>query len=107
MMLPSHRAPTHPGEMLLKEFLEPLQLPRARAARLIRISPTHLAQLIRGARALTPALASRLEHAFGMRAAFWLQLQANHDRWVTVMGPCFHDPWRVIGTAWSFTDDAV
>ena len=79
--LPAHEPPTHPGEMLLEEFLKPLGIsPVAFAARL-RVSYPRLNEIIRGQRSVTPESALRLARVTGMSADFWLDLQQDRDLW--------------------------
>lgn len=73
--LPTHRAPTHPGEMLLEEFLEPLGLTQARLAERLGVSYPRVNELVHGKRDMTPDTALRLERLLGIEAQFWLNLQ--------------------------------
>ena len=75
------RPPTHPGEMLLEEFLKPLGLSQAEAARRMAISTNRLNELIRGKRGVTAATALRLAELLGTSPEFWLNLQATWDLW--------------------------
>ncbi len=79
--LPKYRPPTHPGEMLLEEFLVPLQISQAEFAKRIGVSYVRLNALINGHRGVTPDTALRLERATGMDADFWLGLQTDWDLW--------------------------
>ena len=76
--LPSHLPPTHPGEMLLEEFLGISQ--SAFAIRL-GVSFPRLNEIIRGKRSVTPDTALRLARVLGMSADFWLGLQQDWDLW--------------------------
>lgn len=80
-MLPKHRPPTHPGEMLLKEFLEPAGVSQADAAKRIGVSFQRLNAIVRGRRAVSADTAIRLEALTRMDAVFWLRLQADWDLW--------------------------
>lgn len=80
-MLPTHRPPTHPGEMLLAEFIEPANLTQTEVAQRLAISFPRLNELIKGKRGVTPDTALRLERLFGMDADFWLTLQLHWDLW--------------------------
>jgi addiction module HigA family antidote len=75
------RAPTHPGEMLRAEFLEPLALSQAEAARRMEISTNRLNELVRGKRGVTAATALRLAELLGTSPEFWLNLQTAWDLW--------------------------
>jgi antitoxin HigA-1 len=80
-MLPKRRAPTHPGEMLLEEFLKPLNVSQVEAADRLRIPFQRLNGVINGRRAVTADTALRLEALTGMEASFWMGLQADYDLW--------------------------
>ena len=79
--LPSDPEPTHPGEMLLEEFLKPLGISQVAFARRLGVSFPRLNGVIRGRRAVTPDTALRLERVTGTSAAFWLGLQQDWDLW--------------------------
>ena len=79
--LPSKRPPTHPGEMLLEEFLRPLGISQSAFAVRLGVSFPRLNEIIRGKRAVTPDTALRLAHVLGMPADFWLGLQVDWDLW--------------------------
>jgi addiction module HigA family antidote len=77
--VPTHRTPTHPGEMLLEEFLIPMGLTQQDLANAIRVPYQRVNELINGRRGMTPSTALRLERFFGMSASFWLNLQLRWD----------------------------
>ena len=77
--VPTHRPPTHPGEMLLEEFLKPLGLTQVELAERIGVSYPRVNELVRGKRAMTPDTALRLERLLGVEAQFWLNLQAHYE----------------------------
>jgi antitoxin HigA-1 len=79
--LPSHRPPTHPGEMLLEEFLKPLGITQMDAAARMRVPFQRLNTLVKGKRGVTADTALRLAVLTGMDAAFWMGLQADFDLW--------------------------
>jgi addiction module HigA family antidote len=85
--LPRHRAPTHPGEMLLEEFLRPLGITQSAFAIRLGISFPRLNEIVRGKRSVTPDTALRLERVLGMPADFWLGLQLDWDLWHGMRGP--------------------
>lgn len=85
--LPTHRPPTPPSKMLLKEFLEEVNETVPAFADRSGIPLSMLEALIAGRLHLTPALAQRLDAATGMSAAFWEGLQANHDAWWAARQP--------------------
>jgi antitoxin HigA-1 len=81
-MVPSPtRCPSHPGEVLRHEFLEPLQFSQAAFARHIQWTPVKLNELIRGKRGITHTTALDLSDVLGTTPQFWLNLQANYDLW--------------------------
>lgn len=77
--IPTHGPPTHPGEMLLEEFLKPLGMTQADLAQKIGVSYPRVNELIHGKRGVSPDTALRLEQLFGMEAQFWLNLQLAWD----------------------------
>ncbi len=79
MMLPKKRIPTHPGEVLHEEFLEPLGVTQVALAAHLGVPVQRINELIRGKRGVTPETAWLLAGAFGTTPEFWLALQANHD----------------------------
>jgi addiction module HigA family antidote len=79
--LPTNRPPTHPGEMLLKEFLEPLGISQTEFARRIGVSWPRINELINGKRGMTPDTALRLAQVLRMPADFWMGLQLDWDLW--------------------------
>jgi antitoxin HigA-1 len=86
-MLPKNRPPTHPGEMLLKEFLEPLEISQSAFAQRIGVSWPRLNELINKKRGMTPDTALRLGRVLGMPADFWLGLQLDWDLWHAAHSP--------------------
>lgn len=77
--VPTHGPPTHPGEMLLEEFLKPLGLSQMALAEELGVSYPRINELVHGKRGVTPDTALRLERLFGMEAQFWLNLQLVWD----------------------------
>ena len=82
--LPTHRPPTHPGEMLLEEFLKPLGISQSAFAIRLGVSFPRLNEIIRSKRAVTPDTALRLARVLGMSADFWLGLQQDWDLWLAL-----------------------
>ena len=78
-MIPENRIPTHPGEMLLKEFLEPLGVSQTDFSRHLGIPIQRLNEFIKGKRGVTPDTAWLLSQALGTTPQVWLNLQANFD----------------------------
>ena len=79
--LPTERPPTHPGEMLVEEFLKPLEVGQSDFADNLGIPYTQLDDIICERRAVTPTLALRLARVLGMTPDFWLGLQQDWDLW--------------------------
>ena len=79
--LPKQRPPTHPGEMLVEEFLKPLGISQSKFAIRLGVSYPRLNEIIRGRRSVTPDTALRLARVLGMSADFWLGLQQDWDLW--------------------------
>ena len=77
--IPTHRAPTHPGEMLLEEFLTPMGITQRDLAAAIRVPYQRINEIINGRRGVTPSTALRLSKYFGMSADFWMNLQLRWD----------------------------
>ena len=77
--IPKYGPPTHPGEMLLEEFLKPLKITQSELAVKLGVSYPRVNELIHGKRGVTPDTALRLEKLFGMEAQFWLNLQLAWD----------------------------
>ncbi len=77
--IPTHRAPTHPGEMLLEEFLVPMNLTQRELALGIQVPYQRVNEIINGRRGITPSTALRLAKYFGTSAAFWMNLQLRWD----------------------------
>lgn len=80
-MLPKNRAPTHPGEMLLKEFLEPQAITQKEFASHLKWTYARLNEIINGRRGVSADSALALADAFGMEPEFWLNLQRDWDLW--------------------------
>ena len=77
--VPTHREPTHPGEMLLEEFLKPIGLSQQDLARSIQVPYQRINEIVNRRRGVTPATALRLGRYFGNTAAFWMNLQLRWD----------------------------
>ena len=77
--IPTHREPTHPGEMLLDEFLAPMGLTQRDLADAIHVPYQRINEIINRRRGVTPSTALRLAKFFGMTAGFWMNLQLRWD----------------------------
>lgn len=73
------RVTTHPGEVLLEEFLKPLGISQHRLAMDIRVPATRIGEIVHGRRSITPETALRLGRYFGIGPEFWLNLQQSYD----------------------------
>ena len=82
-LLPRVVPPTHPGEMLLEEFLKPLEISQSAFAIRLGVSFPRLNEIVRGKRSVTPDTALRLARVTGMRAEFWLGLQLDWDPYLS------------------------
>ena len=80
-MLPTDRPPTHPGEMLRKEFLEPLGVSQVEAAQRMKIPFQRLNAIVKGRRGVSADTALLFEALTGWDAQIWLALQAKWDLW--------------------------
>ncbi|MCJ7532900.1 MAG: HigA family addiction module antitoxin [Anaerolineales bacterium] len=69
----------HPGEVLLEEFLKPMNLSQSRLALDIGVHPRRINEIVLGKRSVTADTALRLARYFGNSPQFWLGLQAEHD----------------------------
>ncbi len=77
--VPTHRQPTHPGEMLLEEFLHPMKLTQQDLSQAIQVPYQRLNEIVNGRRGISPSTALRLGKYFGISASFWLNLQMRWD----------------------------
>ncbi len=81
--IPTHRKPTHPGEMLREEFLLPMNISQRELATAIHVPYQRVNELVNQKRGITPSTALRLAKFFGMSADFWLNLQIRCDLYKT------------------------
>jgi addiction module HigA family antidote len=72
-------AAVHPGEVLLHEFLEPLDMTQYRLAKSLKVPARRINEIVHGTRALSADTALRLARFFGTSDRFWLNLQASYD----------------------------
>ena len=71
--------PIQPGEILLEEFLKPMEISQYRLAKDISVSQRRISEITQGKRSITADTALRLGRYFGMEAQFWLNLQTRYD----------------------------
>ena len=76
-----HQPPTHPGEMLLEEFLKPLDMTQVELAKAIDVPIQRVNEIIRQKRGVSPETALRLSKYFQISSVYWLGLQSDHDLW--------------------------
>ena len=72
-------APVHPGEVLMEEFLKPMEISQYRLAQEISVPPRRINEIVHCIRAVTADTALRLGKYFGVSAQFWINLQAHYD----------------------------
>lgn len=80
-MLPKKRAPTHPGEMLLKEFLQPMEISQKEFSDHLGWTYARLNEIVNGRRGVTADSALAFAEAMGTEPEFWLNLQRDWDLW--------------------------
>ncbi len=71
--------PIHPGEILLEEFLNPMDISQYRLAKDINVDPRRINEIVHGKRAISADTALRFGHFFNMSPNFWLNLQTHYD----------------------------
>ena len=81
--IPTHREPTHPGEMLLEEFLNPMGITQRELAMAIHVPYQRVNELVNKRRGVTPSTALRLSRYFGTSPDFWMNLQLRWDLYRT------------------------
>lgn len=81
--IPTHRQPTHPGEVLVEEFLRPMHITQRELADAIHVPYQRVNELVNQKRGITPSTALRLARFFDVSADFWLNLQIRWDLYKT------------------------
>ena len=81
-MIPENRKPTHPGEILLEEFLRPKKMTQSKLAELMKVPVQRINTLICGKRNVSPETAILLSRVFNNTPAFWMNLQMTYDLYV-------------------------
>lgn len=71
--------PIHPGEILLEEFLQPMNISQYRLAKDISVSPRRINEIVHGKRGISANTALRLSRYFGLSERFWMNLQSRYD----------------------------
>jgi antitoxin HigA-1 len=72
-------APTHPGEILLTEFLAPMGISQYRIAKVIDVQPRRINEIVHGKRCISADTALRLSRALGLSDMFFIDMQAHYD----------------------------
>lgn len=78
-MIPTHRKPNHPGEILLTDFLEPMKLSQADLAKKMDVPIQRINTLINEKRGVTAETAILLSRVLKTSAEFWMNLQSIYD----------------------------
>ena len=78
-MVAKKHPPVHPGEILMLEFLEPLQISQYRLAKDVSVPPRRINEIVKGTRWITANTALRLGRYFGTSERFWMNLQTHYD----------------------------
>ena len=71
--------PSQPGEILLEEFLRPMEISQYRLAKEISVPARRINEIVHGKRSISPDTALRLSRYFGLSERFWLNLQTRYD----------------------------
>ena len=77
--IPTHREPTHPGEMLLEEFLVPMGVTQRELSKAIHVPYQRINEIVNKKRGITPSTALRLAKFFGVSEDFWVNVQLRWD----------------------------
>ena len=72
-------SPIHPGEILLEEFLQPMEISQYRLAKDINVSPRRINEIVHGKRGISANTALRLSRYFGLSERFWMNLQVRYE----------------------------
>ena len=86
LTIPTHRRPTPPGEILLREFLEPLEITQSAFAKHVGMTNARLSEIIHGKRPVTMDSALRFERALGFSAESWIRMQMTLDMYEALHG---------------------
>jgi antitoxin HigA-1 len=78
-MAEKRQPPIHPGEILLKEFLKPMNISQYRLAKDLNVPARRINEIVQGKRAISADTALRLSRYFGLSERFWMNLQARYD----------------------------
>ena len=86
MKMPTNRAPIHPGEILLEEFMKPYGMTQTEIARRISVSRKHISEIVNGRKGISTDIALRLSKLFGTSPELWLNGQLAWDLWHAMRG---------------------
>lgn len=78
-MIPENRISTHPGNILLKEYLEPLNISQNDLVRHLNVPVKRINEIVKGRRGISPETAWLLSDALNTSPEFWLNLQSMYD----------------------------
>jgi len=82
--IPTDREPTHPGEMLLEEFLKPMGLTQKELSNSIKVPYQRINEIVNRKRGITPSIALRLSKFLGTSEDFWMNLQLRWELYKTI-----------------------
>ncbi|MCI5218049.1 MAG: addiction module antidote protein, HigA family [Candidatus Electrothrix sp. LOE2] len=77
--VPKYREPIHPGEMLMEEFLKPMNITQRELSNALHVPYQRINEIVNGRRGITPGTALRLAKYFGMSEDFWMNMQLRRD----------------------------
>ena len=89
------RTPTHPGAILLRQYMEPLELSVSGLARNLGVSRKTVSKIVNERGSITADMALRLSRAFNTTPELWLNLQQNHELWNAANNS---DEWKEVDT---------
>jgi antitoxin HigA-1 len=78
-MIPTNRTPSHPGEILLEEFLQPMEITQLFFSKHLGVPTQRINEIIKGKRGVSPETAWLFSQALGTSPEFWMNLQNNFD----------------------------
>jgi len=87
-MIPKKRIPSHPGEILLKEFLEPISMSQLKFSKYLKVPVQRINEIVKGKRGISPETAWLLAEALNTTPEFWITLQSNYD--LALQKPKYH-----------------
>ena len=87
MFIPDNRLPTHPGEMLLEEFMKPYGITQTKMASMLHVSFKHVNEIVNKKKPMSIELCQRVDKVFGMGIEYWANLQTTYDVAVAKKGP--------------------